>query len=53
MEVFVVTYWDKDTEPTITVFSDETAANKAKDYFSKEHEFCILDKVPVYKSFTC
>ena len=50
-EVWIVTYWDKGEEPTVTPFFNEEAANKAYNYFKSEHEGCCIDKCKIYNSF--
>lgn len=50
--IWIVTYWDSDSEPVVTAFNNEEAANKCYEYFKKEHYGCCLDECPVYSTFT-
>ena len=51
--VWVVTYQDGSEEPVVTVFSDKNKdeAVKAYNYFSENHDFCIIDHCKVYDKF--
>ena len=54
MDIWVVAYYDnEDTEPTVTAFSNEDAATKCFETFTKTHTHLCIDKVPVYSSFVC
>ena len=50
-KVYVVTYWDNEVEPVVTVFDNQENAKKCYSYFKKEHDGCCIDEVPVYKHF--
>ena len=50
-KVFVVTYWDKEQEPVVTVFVDREAAEKCLAYFVPRHYGCCLDECPLYSEF--
>ena len=49
--VWVVTYWDFDTESVVTVFNNEVVAINCYNYFEKFHNVCCLDKCPIYSTF--
>lgn len=51
MVVYVVTYWDKDTEPVITVFSNKESAMNCYNNFKPIHYDCIIDECNVYTKF--
>lgn len=51
--VWVVTYWDGEEEPIVTVFNNEFSANKYLDYIQneKKHDGYCIDECPVYQLF--
>lgn len=49
--VFVVTYWDNELEPVVTVFNNQENAEKCCSFFKEKHDGCCIDEVPVYKHF--
>lgn len=51
MNIWIVTYWDRNTEPTVTAFTSEKEAQKAVNYFGTYHRYVIVDKTQVYETF--
>ena len=49
--VYVVTYWDKGEEPTVTVFNNEFSAHQYYDYIKDKHFGSCIDDCPVYHLF--
>ena len=51
MNVWVVTYWDKNEEPVLTAFNNKETAERCYEYFKKGHDGCCIDELPVYSHF--
>ena len=49
--VWIVTYWDRDQEPTVTAFDNEETAKRCYETFRPLHDGICLDCVPLYHSF--
>ena len=52
--VWIVTYWDDDEEPTVTVFDNEEAARSCYEYFKShvnQHKGCCIDKEDICCKF--
>ena len=49
--IWVVTYWDSETDPVVTVFDNKEAAQACCDYFSKWYS-CCMDECAIYSNFT-
>lgn len=49
--IWVVSYCESGTEPVVTAFNNEEAANKYYEYLKKGHELCCLDKCLIYSHF--
>lgn len=49
--VWVVTYWDCNTAPVVTVFDNEVVANEFYNYSKNLFHVCCLDKCPIYSAF--
>lgn len=51
-DIWIVSYMNaNDISPTITAFSNEDAAYGCYKYFSKYHNCCWINKLPVYSHF--
>lgn len=51
-KIWVVTYWDKGEEPTVTVFDNRKAAKHCYKAFKGSHDGCCIDETMLYHSFT-
>lgn len=51
--IWIVTYWDIDSEPVVTAFNNEEAANKCYKYFKQCHDGCCLDECSICSTFSC
>lgn len=50
--VYVVSCWNDDTEPIVTVFNNAATANKYLEYVKAIFKGACLDRCPIYKIFT-
>ncbi len=51
-DVFVVTYWDINTEPVVTVFDNHETAKECYEKFKDSHLGACLDECPIYSKFS-
>lgn len=49
--VWVVIYWGKNEQPSVSLFDNEESARDAYKYFSELHENCDIDYCPIYEVF--
>ena len=49
--IWIVTYWDKDEEPTVTAFDNYDSAHDCYLTFKEIHDGACLDETPIYHQF--
>ncbi len=52
MNVYVITCWDNENEPIVTVFDNSVAAQTCYDNFLGKYKNVCIDDCPVYSRFT-
>ena len=50
-KIWIVTYWDKNEEPTVTAFDNWASAHDCYLVFKESHDGACLDEVSVYHKF--
>lgn len=50
-DLWIATYWDEESEPTVTAFNNKESAEKYYQFIKTQHKKACLDKVPVYNKF--
>ena len=48
---FVVTYWEENKEPVVTVFDNKSNANKYHNYIKEKYNNTCIDECYIYSTF--
>jgi hypothetical protein len=51
-KMWIVSYYDRNQDPVVTPFDNQTSATKCYKFFLGKHDHVCIDECPVYTNFT-